>query len=572
VLEQVKAPKNQRLVTKAVRHQQRLKFHTETYLDPNEISQPLTIFLDWVKTLIPKDKYAIFVSLFQFPTPIVELTTRIYNELERVFDGRNSAVNFQFNDSTLRDDWEWYRQEELKEPEIWKSKGWQKMKTAINSILIVDLPIEQEAGRPEPYFYWLDIENVIDFCCKGKAIDWIIFKQKDNRVAAFDDEYYRTFELDKDKEIIISTLVETKHELGYCPAKFYWDAELITITPELKKSPISTQLSNLDWLLFFAISKRHLDLYAPYPIYSAYAEDCSFLNNETGDYCDGGFLRDISQNYKMFRDGSVQRCPVCAEKKIAGVGSFIEIPVPTEGTADMRNPVQITTIDKESLTYNVEEVQRLKAEIYTSVVGEGGNVMKNQSINELQVTANFDDKTNVLISLKRNIELAQKFVDDTICQLRYGDQFLSSTINLGSEFYIYTIDDLYAQYKQAKENGASEAQLDTITDQLIATENRNNPTQLQRMLILKQLEPYRHYTREELITLSDKNLIDSELMNIKINFTTFVDRFERENTNIIEFGSLMSFDKKINTILNEFKKYGNERKFTGIDSRTVVKV
>lgn len=557
MLEQLKSPKRKAIIHKAIKHEQRLKFHTETYLEPSEIAQPLTTFLDWVKTLIPKDKYNIFVSLFQFPHPNVELTSRIYNELERVFDGRNSAVNFQFNDSTLRDDWEYYRQEILKEPDIWKHKGWQKMKTGINSILIVDLPIDQKQQRPEPYFYWLDIDHVIDFSFKVKKIEWIIFRQGDNRVASFDDEYFRVFELDKDNEIKRDTLIETKHDLGYCPATFFWSTELSSKYPELKKAPISPQLSNLDWLLFFSISKRHLDLYAPYPIYSAYAADCSFLNNETGDYCDGGFLRNSSQNYKMYRDGTVERCPVCAEKRIAGVGSFIEIPVPSGvDSPDLRNPVQITTIDKESLQYNVDEVMRLKAEIYSSVVGEGGEAIKKQGVNEMQVSANFDDKTTILNGLKVNYERAQKFVDDTICRLRYGDQFISSSINLGTEFYIYTVDDLYGQYKQAKENGASEAQLDLITEQIISTENRNNPLQMQRMLILKQLEPYRHNTRDELISLYDKNLIDPVMFNIKINFSTFVDRFERENTNIIEFGSLLSFDKKIETILNVFKSYG----------------
>lgn len=578
----LKSPKGQAIIQKAIKHEQRLKFHTETYLEPVEISQPLTVFLDWVRGLIPKDKYNIFVSLFRFPTPVVELTSKIYNELERIFDGRNSAVNFQFNDSTLRDDWEWYRQNELKEPEIWRHKGWQKLKTAINSIVVVDLPAEQTGQRPEPYFYWLGIENVIDFELLEEKISWIVFKQNldvpnlpafpvidqlpnqvlNKKVAAFDDQFLRTFEINAKNEIIDGTLVETKHDLGYCPAQFFWNTQLNSITPELKKSPISTQLSNLDWLLFFSISKRHLDLYAPYPIYSAYATDCSFANNETGDYCDGGFLRDIKQNYKIMRDGQVERCPVCAEKRIAGVGSFIEVPIPggDANSPNLSDPVKITTVDKESLQYNVDEVQRLKDQIMQSVCGVGGaNLTQSKSVNELQVTMQYDDKTNILNGLKGNFEKSMKFVDDTICKLRYGDQFLSSSISLGTEFYIYSIEDLYTQFSQAKTNGASEAQLDTITEQIIATENKNNPVQLQRMLILKQLEPYRHYTRLELSTLELDNFLDPELMIIKINFTTFVDRFERENTNIIEFGSQLPFNKKIDIILNEFKKYGSQQ-------------
>lgn len=535
-----------------------MRFHTETYLDPADIQQPLTVFLEWVKTLIPKDKFNIFVSLFKFPTPIIELTGKAFNELERVFDGRNPAINFQFKDTTLRDDWEYYRQEVLNEPHVWRHKGYEALKTAVNSVLIVDLPQEQGAGRPEPYFYFLRVENIRDFETKDGVFQWILFNQPNNQVAIFDDEYYRVIQLTKNGQFQ-SLIKEDKHELGYCPAAWFWSESLSAKTPDLKKNPITPQLSNLDWLLFFATSKKHLDLYAPYPIYSAYEADCAFANNETGDYCDGGFLRNVKGDYKALRNGTVEKCPVCSEKRIAGVGSFIEIPVPTEGSPDMKNPVQITTIDKESLDFNVSEEKRLKDNIYQSIVGTGGESQTKEAINEMQVSASFESKSSILNNLKGNFERAQKFIDDTICRLRYGDSFLSSSISMGTEFYIYTVDDLYRQYKMAKDNGASEAQMDAINQQIIETENRNNPMQLQRMIILKQLEPYRHYTRSELITMHDKELIDPDLMRIKINFNSFVERFERENMNLIEFGSQLQFDKKVKIILNKFREYGKEQ-------------
>ena len=558
IKEQAKKPNKTAVIRKAMQHQARLRFHTESYIDPMEISMPFSRFCDWVKSLIPKDKYNIFLSLLKFPTQNVELTGEIFEELERVFDGRNSAVNFQFIDSTYADDWEWYRQEKLEEPEVWKTKGWNALKTAINSVMIIDLPSVQTSERPEPYFYFLGIENVIDFESKGETIEWIIFKQPENRIAAFDDEFMRVFDLDEKGQVgeIIS---EVRHGLGFCPARFFWTTPLSDDNPDVKKSPLSPQLGNLDWLLFFRVSKRHLDLYAPYPIYSAYAADCSFRNNETGDYCDGGFLRNIKGEYKMLRDGSVERCPVCSEKRIAGVGSFIEVPIPNDSRPDLRNPVTITTIDKNSLDYNTTEEKRLAYEIYTKVTGSGGEVQQKESINEMQVTANFEDKKNVLLSLKTNFEKAQTFIDDTICKLRYGESYLSCNINWGTEFYLYSAEDLQKIYSDAKKAGASEARLDMIADQIIATENRNNPIQLQRMLLLKQLEPYRHLTLSEMQSLLNKSLIDPVMMIIKINFATFVDRFERENINIIEFGSSLPLDRKIEIINQKFIEYVKEQ-------------
>ena len=519
---------------------------------------PFTEFADWVQKLIPKDKFRIFLTLFKFPTQNIELSEKIYGELERVFDGRNTAVNFQFLDPTLSDDWNWYRHDILKETEVWRYKGWETMKTAINSVLVVDLPAEQTGERPEPYFYFLGIENVIDFKTKGECFEWIVFSQPGKRIAAFDDTFMRVFQLNEKGEVG-ELITEVQHGLGYCPAKFFWTTPLSQEQPDVKKSPLSPQLGNLDWLLFFRVSKRHLDLYAPYPIYSAYAADCNFRNNETGDYCDGGFLRNIKGEFKIFRDGTVERCPVCSEKRIAGVGSFIEVPIPRDNRPDLRDPITITTVDRNSLDYNTAEEKRLADEIYSKVTGTGGEVQQKESINEKQVTANFEDKKNVLLSLKTNFEKAQTFVDETICRLRYGDSFISCNINWGTEFYLYSAEDLQKIYSEAKASGASEARLDMISDQIIATENRNNPVQMQRMFLLKQLEPYRHLTLNEMQSLANKKLIDPTLMIIKINFTTFVDRFERENINILEFGSALSLDKKIEVINQKFKEYAEEQ-------------
>lgn len=535
-----------------------MRFHTESYINYTDIAQPFSEYCDWVKTLIPKDKFRVFLSLFKFPTPNVTLTTKIYRDLEKVFDGRNAAVNYQFLDSTFADDWEWYRQEMLHEPEVWHTKGWATMQTAINSVLIVDLPAEQTTERPEPYFYFLGIESVIDFSAKGETLEWIIFKQPNKKIAAFDDEFLRVYEVN-DKGQVGDLITEVKHGLGYCPAKFFWTTPLTQEEPDLKQSPLSSQLGDLDWLLFFRTSKRHLDTYAPYPIYSAYKADCKFRNNATGDYCDGGFLRNIKGEYKILNNGTVERCPVCSEKRIAGPGSFIEVPIPKEGKADLRDPVTITTVDRNSLDYNTAEEKRLSDAIFENVTGSGGDVQQKQSINEVQVTANFESKKNVLLSLKSNFEKAQKFVDDTICRLRYGENFLSSNINWGNEFYLYSTEELQQIYSEAKKSGASEARLDLILEQIIATESRNNPVQLQRMILLKQLEPYRHLTLSELQSLSNKQLIDPVLMLIKINFATFVERFERENINILEFGSALSLDKKINIITQKFIDYAKEQ-------------
>lgn len=555
-------PTKRQTIQKAVNMQRRLRFHTETNVSVSDINQPTTIFLDWVKSLLPKDKFNIFLQLFKFPLPTPAVVEDVYRELERVFYSRNSSSSYQFTDSELAEDWSQYKKNNLNEPEVWKTTGWKRMQVSPNSILVVDLPQVQTSLRPEPYFYWLEIDAVIDyqtFRLDENQFEWLIFKQPEHRIAVFDDTSIRVYQLNE-KNKIQSLISEAKHDLGYCPARFFWSTQLNEKNKDLKKNPITKELSNLDWYLFFSISKQHLDLYAPYPIYSAYEADCNFENNETGDYCDGGFLRNAKGEYKILNDGTVEKCPCCSEKRIAGPGSFLEVPIPnqSEGVADMRNPVQITTIDKDSLDYNVNECARLKNEIVISVVGSGGTVSEKEAINETQVTANFESKTSVLNALKTNFELAQKFVEDTVCKLRYGGAFISSSVNWGTEFYVFTVTELYSKYKQAKENGASNSELDAISQQILEVEYRNNPLVLQRMLILKQLEPYPHKTLDEVLKLYEKELLNENLVKLKINFSTLVEKFERENINIIEFASNKPMREKIDIINKKLLEYVTE--------------
>lgn len=555
-------PTKRQTIQKAVNMQRRLRFHTETNVAVSDINQPTTIFLDWVKQLLPKDKFNIFLRLFKFPLPTPAVVEDVYRELERVFYSRNSSSSYQFTDSELTEDWSQYKKNNLNEPEVWKTTGWKRMQVSPNSILVIDLPQVQTSLRPEPYFYWLEIDAVIDyqtFRLDENQFEWLIFKQPEHRIAVFDDTSIRVYQLNEKNEIQ-SLISEAKHDLGYCPARFFWSTQLNEKNKDLKKNPITKELSNLDWYLFFSISKQHLDLYAPYPIYSAYEADCNFENNETGDYCDGGFLRDAKGEYKILNDGTVEKCPCCGEKRIAGPGSFLEVPIPnqSEGVADMRNPIQITTIDKDSLDYNVNECARLKNEIVISVVGSGGTVSEKEAINETQVTANFESKTSVLNALKTNFELAQKFVEDTVCKLRYGDAFISSSVNWGTEFYVFTVTELYSKYKQAKENGASNSELDAISQQILEVEYRNNPLVLQRMLILKQLEPYPHKTLDEVLMLYGEELLNENSVKLKINFSTLVEKFERENINIIEFASNKSMREKIDIINKKLLEYVTE--------------
>ena len=567
IKKRITEPRKRQTISRAVYHQNRIKFHAQTRITGYDINQPVTDFLAFVSNLIPHDKFKIFKTLFRYPVFTNGVTGICFDKLSRIFDGRNPAFNYQFMNSDQRDDWEYYRQDVLHEPEVWSNKGWEFFQTEINSVLIVDLATEQSPGDkyPAPYFYWLPIASVIDYRANATTglMDWIIFRQDDKRIAVIDNERYRIF-TEADGGNIGELLVDNPHDLGYCPARFFWTEPLSLSDPDVKQSPLTKQLEALDWFLFYHVSKRHLDLYGSYPIYSGYEQSCDFSNGENGDYCDGGFLKDKQGFYRLDQAGLLQRCPKCGDKRIAGVGSFVEIPIPDgDKQPDLRNPVQMLTVDRQSLDYNVEEEERLKNNIITSIVGTNEEITTRDALNEQQIQANFESQSTILNRIKKGFEAAQQFVDETVCRLRYGSLFVSAKVNYGTEFYLSSATELRERYKVAKESGASEAELDALQNQILETEYRNNPTQLQRMLVLAELEPYRHLTRSEVLDLYGKQIVDETDMRIKLNFANFVRRFEREYLNVLEFGYNMPYNSKIEFITNKFKDYASESRNRG---------
>jgi len=558
IKDEVLHPSKQREIGIAKAQQDWIKFHVDTNLDAVK-SLPFLKFTAFVKSQLPEDKFLTSMNNLKFPLPTNALTEGIFTLLSKIFDGRNPAFNYQFHRTHERDDWEWYRQEVLNEPNVWSQKAWRYFQTEINCVLVVDMPLEDGNDRyPQPYFYFVPISEVFSYEVnpRTKNMNWIIYKN-DNKIIVIDDTSYRTFAYENRQ--LGELLSDNPHNLGYCPSRFFWSEPLSLGNPDIKKSPISKELSALDWYLFKSLGVKHLDTYASYPIYSAFEEECDYVDKD-GNTCHKGYLQKPDGSFVTDATGHPMPCPLChGKKQLMGAGSFITVPVPTDGQPDLRKPVDITTIDKKSLDYNVEELKRLETKIVNSCVGVDNTILNETSLADKQVDATFESKDNVLNRIKQGFEEAQEWVDSTVCRLRYGSAFISASINYGNEFYTLTPETLQKRYTAAKEGGASEAELDALRTQLIETTYRHNPMVLQRMLILNDLEPYRHRTQDEVKALRELNLVSDAELILKADFMGFVKQFERENDNILEFGTAIPYSEKINTIYQTLLHYAEQR-------------
>jgi hypothetical protein len=517
------------------------------------------------------DKYRTFDTLFRCPVRTVQETGKAYDTLSKVWDGQNPVYKYDFTKSELLDDWSDYRSNHLKAEDKWRIDGIETMKLAINSVIICDLPKEQAGSTPEPYFYFLELAHVMTYAVtQTQDFEWIIFRQDKQTIVVIDDESYRTFLHPEDDIKTFERLSLSAHELGYCPAHWFWSETISKKLPDIKLSPISKQLPALDWMLFEMTNKNHLETYASYPIYSVFEEDCDYTHTtgdpENGNYkvetCDGGYLRDHDNQYMLLPDGAPAPCPICERKRFAGPGSVIQVPRPSEANdyADMRKPVDITGIDVDSLTHKVEEIDRLKRQFYEDITGYGGELTTDQAKNEKQIIAAFESRTLILRDHKKNWEMAIEWTDSTLCRLRYGKGFVSCTINLGTDFYLYDANDILEVYEVMRKNDSDSTILDLLKDQYLAAKFKNNPEQLMREKIKEHLDPLRHISIGKATELYQRQLISPEDWILKLKFSTFVQRFEREEANLLEFGKDLDFDLRITKIKDILTSYGKETK------------
>ena len=539
ILKIVKEKKDQKEVQQGIRHQQRLQFHTETVLHKDDLSPYYTDFKNWIggqtPELLAADKFERFKQLIKAPIQTIELTESIYSRLFRIFYSQDSYFNYRFTDDNLEDDWEDYRDDKF-----WRTVGFKAMQTAIDSVWVAALPSMQVTTFPEPVNKLINIENVIEI--KNDAYNnciYVIFQLGDY-VYVYDDISFRVF---SDIDNVVTPVAEVAHDLGYTPARMMWSESLTSTNHINKESPITKELTDLDWLLFHMTSKRYMDLANAYPITVTYDMD--------GDYQDD----DTTENEQRV----VGKRPSGAH--LTGAGSHLHGPAPRgaeEHDPLQYGPVKIIAPPIETLKWHVEEEIRLTEKIFKAVVGTDQLSRNDTAKNEMQVESAFESQKSVLFRVKKNFEIIHEFADRVICGLRYGERFLDCDIDYGTNFFLKDVNDLQEELQSAKDAGSSEAILESINANILHTKYRDDDKSITRANIINDLDPLPNRTLKEAIELYKEGGIDKINFIIKSNLINFVKRFERENTSVVNFGSLTSYNRKIDQLLKEFRIYAQE--------------
>lgn len=550
--------------------------HVEPALDATEVSPAYTDLLKWIAGFLPKEKYDQVTKLITFPLPTVDLTESIFNELSRALEGENGFTRFEFLNDAYDEDFNIYRTDVLKEENFFKNAGFEVIKTAINNLLIIDLPAQQKNDLPEPYMYFLEPELLwdVELTYEGK-IDYVIFNEGDLVRYVFDDTYYRKYTRNRredDWRLVVP--VETRHSfyaetgekisgLGYCPARVFWD--IPQSRPELlqRKGPLTAKLGKLDDLFFWDLSTEYFESFGSYPIYWEYMNDeaCDYTDGQ-GAKCEKGYIAGYSESVTGQKAALLDKkpCPKCSKNNYIGPGSVKQIEAPVDNTdADLREPAGLITIDIAALKNAQERLEQKYDKLFVSVVGKGGEPVNDQAKNEKQIESGLTSKENVFLLIKGCVERARKWGLETVAILRYGASFVDSTVIMGDEFYLIDEQELSERYQKDKEAGMPAYHLAESLKTLYHTKYKNNPEMVQRLNILAHLEPYPDQSLKELseIEAAMPGTINHELYVLKLNFDTYIKRFEAEQLDVLRFGIKMEFNTKIDLITKTLLSYVN---------------
>ncbi len=554
-----------------------MRMHTEPILAREDLTEAHLDYFKKINTILTDpEKQERFAQLTPLPLPTTALCESIYQEYPRALKAHNKYIKSTFTTEELEIDFKDFL-EESGFMDFWNTEGMDAIKKYINAFIVVDLPREQITPRPAPYMFLLHIDAVIDVAVRrGTPVaEYIMFCQDLRPTDAAQKITARAMIIDdKDYRMCYQTVAEGSrwlieyeqpHNLPQCPAfKFY--PELISDKNQLNSlSPITTSLGDLDDLITAKVSIKYYQTYGMFPIYWGYKQKCTYIDQKDNAQCNGNGQLVYYDLTAVVTPGSppashTRDCPACSARKMIGPGTFIEVDPPQMNSeADLREPVGFVGVDTDALDFAEKKLASMRNEIVYNTTGKTSQeTQSKEALNEMDVKRQFEGRLNILMMIKKNIEVSMYWALTNMAQLRYGDQYINTVVDLGSEFFLRSKEELNKNYKDIKDAGRPSFELAVQREFIYLTEYHNNPDELARLTILQNLEPYQDNSVAELKTLGIP-AVDPDGYMVKLNFYTYLKRFERENMPILQFGSALSFDKKIQIISDTLKQYANEQ-------------
>lgn len=493
----------------------------------------LSSILDMIKKILPRDKYSMFLLLLRFPIETNKIVNEIYQSLSKIFNGKNPISKIGYD--TLED---------ILSIEDWRRKAWEVYKEDPSSIMVVDMPTVTDSEKALPYYYFVPSSSIKAIELDGDDINYLAFTNNSKETVFICDQFYRVFNE-------TSLLKEIPHNIGYCPAKHLIRDRLNTSNEYLRDNPVMKLLNDIDWLLCNRVFKRYASLYMPFPIHWGMEQDCSYASGDT--ICDGGYLVNDDQHLIDY-DGGLKKCPKCGDR-IQGVGAFIDVPTNVEGIPTP--PVGYVPSDSQAFKNISEEILSDEKAIYSSATGNYLEAINNQAVNEKQVLSLHESRKTVLENIKVNFETAEAWIIKT-CVVAYSGKVIEPMINYGTDFFVSTTTEAINNYQAGKMDSIDPMILDELQDEVFALKYKNNAEKQERFRIIANIDPLRHMSFENSLTLLAQGLVKKEDVYLHLNLSSLMLKLEQKHGSVLLIGEKLDFDKRVAMIKEHIIKIAIE--------------
>jgi hypothetical protein len=457
------------------------------------------------------------MKYFTFPLTVVNLSNDVMTDVYTVFNGRNASFDVEFDNDRFKE----IAEQVLASLDVrsWiEHKGKKVLKSAPNSVVVIDL---DEQGNP------------------------IL-------VLLPNEKYYRVF-IEKNGSYTLE--VESPHNLGYCPAKFFYDKPLLNKYHFDRSVPLTNTMGVLSQWQFFSTFVYYAEHYGTFPIIEFADSGCEV------DGCKGGIVYPepyLDEENQIREQPIPYDCPSCAKKHLIGPGTAVGVEVSEDADIqDTRGLLRFITPDTGSLEYLQARQAEKENFIKINTVGFN-NAVTREAVNEQQVRALMESRKKPLLEIKEYLNDLYKWIVKTTIKLLY-EVDIKVSADYGTEFFILTERDILLLIQEAKKAGVQSSEIAELNKLLIQTKYKNNPYKAKRMMIAADVEPSPFDTREEIEKKAASGMITRQDQYIKLNFNDLLGRFERENGSIVMFGIELPYDEKIRRIYNTLVFYTNQK-------------
>lgn len=560
-----------RELTIARRQQEQLSYFTQSQVQP-EITQSYIstwaqrnyatndYFLSWIKNIFRTENFITMYKYLRFPLPSAKLVNDdIVPQLNRVFTAEDAYRLYKINGTPIE------TPEELQFNEF-QRELFNQFLFGFNNVIFTDL---SDINKPKREF--IDIKHVVAIDVCGDRIERIAVRAEMKNPAANtppsplrpnpnvprpdlsakqDDEIYGYLYAD-DKEYIFydkdyNPIKTTPHDLGECPADFVSQEQFIATEKNcvVRKSIFSYVREELEEYTFLKTLLKMSEPNGAIPVVTML--QTNIVNNKAGKQKKGVSTQEPMTAFEIGGAHSQVGSDVAPSDGQLQTGTVIKI-APQKDDSGKIDMTLVTDYFKfhyipiECLKYINERLEFIKSNIISSVVGHYKDDVK-VAKNEKQVNTGLIEKQDNLKRIADNLSKVITKTDFKFLALEYGREAVSVDVFLGTDFFLESADELYDLF--AKSPNPLESK--RILDRLSQNRNRNNPTMAKRERILYKLLPYAN-DKDFGIAL-EQMIVDDVTKQLQLRFTYWIDLFESEYGDLVEFWNSSKMNEKEKTI------------------------